>query len=448
MNYKVTFYKNEMEMLTERKANFVNQLKKLSSKITNELFKQISGKGTGAEKIINQMKDMLERNQQTKSFHIKIPDFINPEISNMPNTGQMIPITIHLITKEDNGDLDPIYTEGVCGWRKFLNKIFITRVEVEVFFTKEIEDMERSKVLPLAINSIQSTLVHELQHSRDSENVEETEDREKSMSKHGTVKSLHYYLKPTEIRSHMNEIFKIINQNRYDTPERYMRNSYKHAKEVEDASNGEVKFDDEDKEFKRKLYRVLKQNQNNSNISKKAFNAMWKLISKSCLRKQGDNMKKFIRDYHIAFVRDYNNITKERYYDVLFKGIDVPSLDQMNNFFEEIKTIYRSIIRLKNEIEKRLKAKYEWSDEDRAMVREFNGISNGGFWDEDDFDNIFIDYNPKKLKQLGKQFIENFRENYGFMTKGMMTRASKARTKKMSKELGFDVDGMEDFFSS
>lgn len=76
------------------------------------------------------MKDMLERNQQTKSFHIKIPDFINPEISNMPNTGQMIPITIHLITKEDNGDLDPIYTEGVCGWRKFLNKIFITRVEV------------------------------------------------------------------------------------------------------------------------------------------------------------------------------------------------------------------------------------------------------------------------------------------------------------------------------
>ena len=39
MKYKITFYKNEMEMLTERKANFVNQLKKLSSKITNELFK-------------------------------------------------------------------------------------------------------------------------------------------------------------------------------------------------------------------------------------------------------------------------------------------------------------------------------------------------------------------------------------------------------------------------
>ena len=28
MNYKVTFCKNEMEILTERKANFVNQLKK------------------------------------------------------------------------------------------------------------------------------------------------------------------------------------------------------------------------------------------------------------------------------------------------------------------------------------------------------------------------------------------------------------------------------------
>lgn len=30
MNYKVTFYKNEIEMLTERKANFVNNLKKIN----------------------------------------------------------------------------------------------------------------------------------------------------------------------------------------------------------------------------------------------------------------------------------------------------------------------------------------------------------------------------------------------------------------------------------
>lgn len=408
----------------------------------------MSGKGTGAEKMVNYMKGMLERGQDSVSFQIFIQDFVNPTIENVPNTGRKIPIYVNLKTIEDSGDLGAIYTEGVCGWRKFLNKIFITRIEVSVYFTSEIQDLESSKVLPMVIDKLQSTLVHELAHSRDDENADETEDREKSMSKHATVTSLHYYLKPTEIRSHMNELFKALNVERHKTPERYMRNSYKHAKEVEELSGGEKEFTEDDKNFKRKLFGALKTNQRLATISRKASNALYDLISKGILRKQGENMKKFIRDYHIAFVRDYNKVTKERYYDKLFSDIDVPSLEQMNNFLEEIKTVYRQIIRLKNEIEKQLKSKYEWSDEDREMVREFNSMSNGNLWDEDKFDNIFIDYDPKMLKKVGKQFIEKFRENNGFMTKGMMSRASKARSKNMSKELGFDVSGMEDFFSA
>ena len=56
MNYKVTFYKDEMEMLTERKANFVNQLKKLSTIITNKLSNEVKTDGkTVSEKIVNFM---------------------------------------------------------------------------------------------------------------------------------------------------------------------------------------------------------------------------------------------------------------------------------------------------------------------------------------------------------------------------------------------------------
>lgn len=33
MNYKVTFYNDLVELLTERKGNFVNKLKKISSNI-------------------------------------------------------------------------------------------------------------------------------------------------------------------------------------------------------------------------------------------------------------------------------------------------------------------------------------------------------------------------------------------------------------------------------
>jgi hypothetical protein len=37
MKYQVTFYKDEMEMLTERKANFVNNIKLLTTKAFEEL---------------------------------------------------------------------------------------------------------------------------------------------------------------------------------------------------------------------------------------------------------------------------------------------------------------------------------------------------------------------------------------------------------------------------
>ena len=56
MKYKITFYKDEMELLTERKANFVNQLKKLATLITNKLASEVKTDGkTISEKITNFM---------------------------------------------------------------------------------------------------------------------------------------------------------------------------------------------------------------------------------------------------------------------------------------------------------------------------------------------------------------------------------------------------------
>ena len=56
MNYNITFYKDTMQMLTERKANFVNQLKKLSTIITNKLSNEVKTDGkTVSEKIVNFM---------------------------------------------------------------------------------------------------------------------------------------------------------------------------------------------------------------------------------------------------------------------------------------------------------------------------------------------------------------------------------------------------------
>jgi hypothetical protein len=83
-------------------------------------------------------------------------------------------------------------------------------------------------------------------------------------------------------------------------------------------------------------------------------------------------------------------------------------------------------MRLKNEVEKSLSARNEFSDEDRQMVAEFNDMITGKMWDRDEFLNIFIDYNPKQLKKVAKEIIESFREEHGFMTKGMLTKKAKA----------------------
>lgn len=430
MNYKVTFYESLEHLITERKANYVFQLKKLSSKITNELFNKIGGNGTGADKIIHIMKTLIVRGQRYKTFNFTIPDYVNPIVANFPNTGKEIPIIITVKKSDMNADVGPVYTEGLCSWRKIKDTVLINRIEVTINFSDKIEEVEPSVLRPMVINKFQSTLVHELAHSKDPENAEETAERDTAKSTHGTVTSLHYYLKPTEIRSHMNEVFKEFKARSHKTPERYMRNSYKNAIAAEEASDGKMKFDDYEKDYKRKLYSILKQGQKNSSIGKEAMDILWGMINRSLLRKESNNLKKFIRAYHVAFVRDYDEKMKQRYYDKLFVGIDVPSLEQMNTFLEELKTVYRSLMRLKNEVEKSLRARREITDEDRAMVGEFNEMITGQMWDDEDFNNTFIDFNPKSLKKIAKQKIENFRENHGYMTKGMMTKKVKAWRKE------------------
>lgn len=381
------------------------------------------------------MKSMIERGKSFHTLNLTIPDYINPLIAYLPYTGKEIPIYIIFQKSTSNADLGPIYMEGVCSWThsKTAGKTLINRIEVTINFNDKIMDNDMNILRSMFINKFQSTLVHELAHSRDSENPYETEDRNKAASTHGTVTSLHYYLKPTEIRSHMNEVFKGLSARRHKTPERYMRNSYKNAIAAEEASGGKMKFDKDEKDYKRTLYGILKQGQRSSTISKEAWDILWGIINRSLLRKESNNLKKFIRAYHVAFVRDYNEMTKQRYYDKLFKDIDVPSIEQMNTFLEEIKTIYRSLMRLKNEVEKSLRARYEISDADRQMVAEFNDIITGKMWDRDEFQNVFIDYNPKQLKKVAKEIIESFREEHGFMTKGMLTKKAKA----WRKENGF-----------
>ena len=135
MNYKVSFYESLEHMLTERKANYVFQLKKLSSKITQELFKKIGGNGTGADKIINIMKTLLVRGKRYQTFNFTIPDYVNPIVANYHNTVKEIPIVITFQQSNINADIGPIFMEGLCSWKRINGKVLINRIEVNVNFS-------------------------------------------------------------------------------------------------------------------------------------------------------------------------------------------------------------------------------------------------------------------------------------------------------------------------
>lgn len=85
------------------------------------------------------------------------------------------------------------------------------------------------------------------------------------------------------------------------------------------------------------------------------------------------------------------------------------------------------------------------------MVQEFNNTYLN-LWESNELSPSFENYNSKLLKTLGKQMIETYREKWGFMTKGMRTKAARAYIKQLEKEYkekyGSGAEGMEDFFNS
>lgn len=124
---------------------------------------------------------------------------------------------------------------------------------------------------------------------------------------------------------------------------------------------------------------------------------------------------------------------KQRYYDKFFSNTQTQPLDKMNDFFDAIKTVTRTFTKLKKEIEKRYRSYYGNPDQETVeMVQEFNKMITE-LWEEGDLTPAFNDYDPKLLKKIGKKIVESFREKYGLMTKGMMTKAAKEYIKSLER---------------
>ena len=451
MNYKVSFYKNEIEMLTERKANFVNNVKKLTSQVMAKLARECGGNGeTSGMAILNHLKQMIADREKVWRCGITLDNYKNFKLDYLPNSGKPIPFKFKFISKGDNESYSQFETSGHVLPQTIMGRKFISEVYVELEFSLCLTDNPKTVVKQL-INEIMTTLTHELAHAHDEFMMGElSQYKEKGVSDED-LRYILYWTKPTEIRSHMLEVVQILNSKRHNNPERTFRNMYKTYQTAEEAG---MKHTEEEKQNMKTAYSMLKKHNSTITIDKKSSDALNAVINRAFHNQCPPLHKKFIFDYHLAFIQQSNPKMKERFYDKLFPNTPTQSLDKLNDFLEAMKSVVRGFTKLENEVLKIYRSYDRSSSTDRVekMRTDYRDMYRNLWKNESPLKQAFENYDIKLLKKAAKQMIEEYREQHGLMTKGMMTKAAKAYSKQLEKDFrekyGSGAEGMEDFFNS
>jgi hypothetical protein len=423
MNYNVTFYKNSLELLTERKANFVNNVKKLTSQVLAKLARECGGNGeTSGIAILNHLKQMIADREKVWRCGITLDDYKNFKLDYLPNSGKPIPFKFKFISKGDNESYSQFESSGHVLPQTIMGRKFISEVYLELEFSLCLTDNPKIVVKEL-INEIMTTLTHELAHAHDEFMMGELSNyKEKGVSDED-MRYILYWTKPTEIRSHMLEVIQILNSKRHNNPERTFRNMFKTSQAAEEAG---IKHSPQDKENMKTAYSMLKKHMSNITIDKKSSDALYSVMNRAFRNQCPPLHKKFIFDYHIAFIQQSNPKMKERFYDKLFPNTPTQSLDKLNDFLEGMKSVARAFTKLENEVLKvyRTYARSSSSDNVKKMRDEYNEMYRNLWKNESPLKQAFENYDVKLLKKAAKQMIEGYREQHGLMTISMLKKAA------------------------
>lgn len=426
MNYNVTFYRDLNHLLTERKANFTHQLAKFSSKIFNALGAKLKGQGTSAQKILKAIVEQIESDRRGRGvgdlhLSVSVPDFINHQIykDSKPNP---IKINAYFYNSSTNtGKQTKFEVSGATYTSVVEGKLYVGRIDVKVRCVINPETVDYQRDAELLVDEFNSTLVHEIAHAKDDLLAKEHSTYSKTPnSRSDDLRYINYFIKPTEIRSHLNEVIRHTKRSRFSNPQKSARSFYKKIDNSETMSPQGRNFA---KDSIRTLYKNSMKNKANETVDSNSKKYLMRKIDSSFRNSCSDNMKKFIVDYHIAFVRDNSEIEKQRYYNILFPNSNPPSIDQMRQFYDAITTVYRTFTRLENDHKKSSRIGWSYSDNYYEEVRDLQHWKDF-VWDEEQFKNCFETYNPKLLKKIAKQAIEDKRSQLGLITKGMMTKAA------------------------
>lgn len=305
-----------------------------------------------------------------------------------------------------------IYTKGAVLNSTWAGIRSIESIKIDITYYINEETAKGSTVLRDTLNEIQGTLVHEIAHAFDENLTSEISNyREGAKTSHEDLKYLNYWLKPTEIRSHMNEVIKVINSKRHHNPKRTFKNMYKDSDKAASREEYPIPFTDERKDLYRRAFGKLDKANKEMGDSQKGIDALYTVLGRAFRNEIPQNMKKFVAQYHVAFVRDSSPKMKERYYDKLFTSQNPPSLDIMNDFFEEIKTVYRSLTRVSNALKKKYDSKYDYSEVYGQKSRIFDKFEDE-MWDDERMKGVFQTFDPKALKKTSKVIIDEFKKTH------------------------------------
>ena len=405
MKYRVSFYESLEHLLTERKANFVHKLKSLTTKITNEMMKQIEKmydfKGTLGDKFVQFLLTMTrDRNKRKEELYF-----------NFPINGKSIPINVNFQCINQNLGEFHVFTDGHCLY--FGNRLHSITINVRFCLNEETVSNTEA-IQSMFINKIHGTLVHELAHAHDENlNDESDEYKDGTKSKNEDLRYLIYWLKPTEIRSHFNEALKGLSSTRHVNPRRVIKNYYKDADKAASREEDPVPFTQDTKNKMKQGYSKMIDLDNSRPSYDLAVKALSDVISKSFRNNLPQSQRQFIIDYHIAFARDYSPKMKERYYDTLFKGYDAPSLEQMNSVFEVVKSVFRGVTTIFNALKKKYYSdKPVWADKWAKIERTFKEWRDI-MWDNPKMTEAMKSNDPKKLKKAAKDTLELFKSEMG-----------------------------------
>ena len=430
MNYNVTFYKNSLDLLTERKANFVNNVKKLTSQVMAKLAHECGGNGeTSGMAILNHMKQMIADREKVWRCGITLDNYKNFKLDYLPNSGKPIPFKFKFVSNGDNESHSVIESSGHVLPQTIMGRKFISEVYIEVEFSLYLDENPTIVVKQL-LNEIMTTLTHELAHAHDEFLMGELSNyKEKGVSDED-LRYILYWTKPTEIRSHMLEVVQILNSKRHNSPERTFRNMYKTSQAAEEAG---IKHSPQDKQNMKTAYSMLKKHMSNITIDKKSSDALNAVIDRAFHNQCPPLHKKFIFDYHIAFIQQSNPKMKERFYDKLFPNTPTQSLDKLNDFLEAMKSVARAFTKLDNEISKHVRMCWRSSSWKRVEMIEnaekakeaYKEFYNKIWKNDSPLKQAFENYDVKLLKNAAKQMIEEFRSQWGFETKAMLKKSTK-----------------------